>query len=240
MASFTDFVKTLNHRAFVDLDISGHTIDIQGWMESTFNEQFADMLNTVKTVKTAKTRDSPDSRDSPLTIIEVGTWKGLSATTMASICKENGLTDFCIIAVDTWLGAPEFWTWGLTDPTRGISLECKNGFPSVFYTFTKNVKALGHEAHIAPFPISSIQGAAVLKHYNAQADIIYVDAAHEYNAVMADLNAFYPLLKPGGIMFGDDYYPPSWPGVVQAVNEFATANNLTLSVNGVIWSFQKP
>ena len=34
----------------------------------------------------------------------------------------------------TWLGAPEFWTWGLLDPRRGGSLNRVHGFPSVCYT----------------------------------------------------------------------------------------------------------
>ena len=31
---------------------------------------------------------------------------------------------------------------------------------------------------------------------------------------------YYPLVKDGGIFFGDDY-DTGWPGVVNAVNDFA-------------------
>jgi len=221
------FVKTLSQCAFGRLDISNHQIDMQGWMEPTFKLVFSTIVQHVS------------KKDAPLTIIEIGTWKGLSTITMAQTCLEMQIPDFAIITVDTWLGAPEFWTWGLHDTTRGISLNCKDGYPSVFYTFTKNVKATGLDKYIAPLPISSIQGAEVLLFHKVQADAIYVDAAHEYDAVIADLHAYYPIVRNGGIMFGDDYCD-NWPGVQRAVNEFATLHQLDVKFSGVVWWFVKP
>ncbi len=220
----SQFIETLKRRAFDGLILNMYTPDIHGWIDGKFDEQFTSFLK----------------KDTSL-IIEVGTWKGRSTIQMANCLKKfNPSTKATIIAVDTWLGAPEFWTWGLNDPTRGLSLNCLQGYPQVFYTFTKNVKSYGHHDIIAPFPISSVQGADVLKYYNISADIIYVDAAHEYEPVKADIEKYWPLLKPGGIMFGDDYLLPNWPGVVKAVDEFCKNNNLALSVNGVMWYFQKP
>jgi Methyltransferase domain len=34
-------------------------------------------------------------------------------------------------------------------------------------------------------------------------DAIYIDASHDYDHVLADLNAYWDVLKPGGISFGD-------------------------------------
>jgi hypothetical protein len=65
------------------------------------------------------------------------------------------------------------------------------------------------------------------------ADLIYIDASHEYGPVKDDIAAFWPLLNDNGIMLGDDY-SPSWKGVVQAVNEFGQAE-----INGVVWKFVK-
>jgi predicted O-methyltransferase YrrM len=36
-------------------------------------------------------------------------------------------------------------------------------------------------------------------------DFVYVDARHDYCGVMEDLQAWWPLLKPGGIIAGHDY-----------------------------------
>lgn len=221
-----EFVGILRDQAFRSLDITGHTVDVQGWMDDAFPAVVSRAL---------------DARDPnlPLRIVEVGSWKGLSTSTMARICRERGFHDACIICVDTWLGAPEFWTWGRTDPTRGVSLNLSHGWPTVFYTFTKNMKALGFDSCVAPFPISSVQGAAVLASQGVAADVIYVDASHEYEAVMLDLEAYYPLLKQGGTMIGDDFCC-NWPGVMRAVNEFAAEHGLHVTVDGVVWSFVKP
>ena len=219
------FINKLKHDAFDALDINDYDLDLQGWMDPQLKDVFQNAISGKDT-------------NELLTIVEVGTWKGLSTTTMAGICKELGFKNVDIIAIDTWLGAPEFWTWGINDPSRYGSLKCTNGYPSVFSTFTKNVKKLGHEDFIAPFPISSTQGADVLKYYNIQADVIYVDAAHEYEPVLADIKSFFPLLKPGGTMIGDDYVHV-WAGVMKAVQEYTSTNDLNFDVNGIVWNIKK-
>ena len=50
-------------------------------------------------------------------------------------------------------------------------------------------------------------------------DFIYIDAAHDYQSVKADLMAWWPKLAYGGIMAGHDYNNRH-KGVVKAVNEF--------------------
>lgn len=51
-------------------------------------------------------------------------------------------------------------------------------------------------------------------------DIVYLDAAHYYEAVIKDLYAYYPKVKPGGIIAGHDYLNTAY-GVNQAANEVA-------------------
>jgi hypothetical protein len=154
---------------------------------------------------------------------------------MAQIAKENDIP--CrIIAVDTWLGAPEFWTWGIDDPTRGLSLRRRNGYPTVYETFVKNMKKLGHDDVVAPLPLSSDCAASVLKYYDIRADAIYVDAAHEYASVKNDIDTYYELLKDGGMLFGDDYDAQNWPGVVRAVDEKFEGR---ASTNLGVWSILK-
>lgn len=219
------FISILEKNAYETLDAENHQVDLQGWMCGQFPSTFESFLNDLKN----------RLENNRLIIIEVGTWKGLSTVTMANICKNNNINTK-IIAVDTWLGAPEFWTHGYNGHERQLIIN--NGYPNVFYTFTKNVKKLGHHDTILPFPISSVQGADVLTYYNAKADIIYIDASHEYDAVITDLNKYWPLLKEGGYMFGDDYIG-HWPGVVRAVDEFCAQKSLQLTVNGVVWYVQK-
>jgi len=213
-----DFIDTLRSNAYSALDVTDHTVDISGWMDPDFSTVVASLVAT-------------RSRTDRLVIIEVGSWKGLSASTFAGTLKSNGFTNFTILCIDTWLGAPEFWTWGLNDPERGGSLNMVNGWPTVFNTFTKNMKKLGHDDVVVPLPLSSMQAADVLAYQKITADIVYIDAAHEYEPVKQDIKAYWPLVKPGGTLMGDDY-SDGWPGVKQAVNELIEQP----SIRGVIWS----
>jgi hypothetical protein len=60
-------------------------------------------------------------------------------------------------------------------------------------------------------------------------DFVYIDGSHSYESVRNDIAAWWPLVAPGGILAGDDY-GRQLPGVVQAVDEFAIANGLTVQL----------
>lgn len=47
-------------------------------------------------------------------------------------------------------------------------------------------------------------------------DVVWIDADHSYDAVKADIAAWWPKLKPGGVMGGDDWL---MQGVALAVQE---------------------
>jgi hypothetical protein len=53
-------------------------------------------------------------------------------------------------------------------------------------------------------------------------DWIYIDGDHQYEFVKADLHAWFPKIKPGGFIAGDDYGEGGWwkGGVKKAVDEF--------------------
>jgi hypothetical protein len=56
-------------------------------------------------------------------------------------------------------------------------------------------------------------------------DWIYVDGNHLYEFVRADLEAYDPKVKAGGLIAGDDYGARGWweDGVTRAVDEFVEA-----------------
>ncbi len=92
-------------------------------------------------------------------------------------------------------------------------------------------------------------------------DFIYIDARHDYCGAMQDLEHYWPLLKPGGVMAGHDYNENNevrgqdWGicedgtrndrAVKGAVNDFFIPKGLTISVNYRernfhSWLVQKP
>lgn len=165
----------------------------------------------------------------PKTIIEVGSWKGASAINMAQICKKNNLQPQ-IFCVDTWLGALEFWT-NLAD-TEERNLYFKNGYPQVYYQFLSNVIHTDTQDLITPLPLPSNIAHKVLNFHNIKADLIYIDASHEYEDVLVDIRNYRQLLDTSGIIFGDDF-SNSWPGVERAVRE--SFNNNFYVVNNNFW-----
>jgi hypothetical protein len=73
-----------------------------------------------------------------------------------------------------------------------------------------------------------------------QFDFVFLDAAHSYNHVAADLQAWWPLVKPGGLLLGHDYGHRRFKGVAKAVNEFASANELTVEECGAsVWMVRR-
>ena len=194
------------------------TQDEHGWMDDNICKVFEKL-----------------DKKTDLFMIELGSWKGKSSVAFGKHLKK---TNGQILCIDTWLGAPEFWTWGIDDPTRGKSLLTKHGYPSVYYTFLNNVFIHKLDNTIIPFPISGDQAACVLRYYKIAADAVYVDASHEEHEVYKDLNYYWGLVKPGGIIFGDDYCR-GWQGVVNAVTRFSSEHKLKVEIHGVVWFIKK-
>lgn len=173
----------------------------------------------------------------PTTIIEVGTWKGQSAINMANHCKKTNLNTK-IFCVDTWLGAIEFWTSARHTSDRNLLL--KNGYPQIYYQFLSNVVHCGLQDYIRPVPMPSVTAAQYFSYFKISAEVIYIDASHEKGDVYRDIETYWPLLKKGGIMIGDDMNRKSWPGVTHDVHQFVNRNKLKLEIpHNKYWLIRK-
>ena len=158
----------------------------------------------------------------PSLVIEVGTWKGKSAVTVAGWLKSLKVPSV-IVCVDTWLGSTEH----ITDPGGSqfvADLKPRNGYPQLYYTFLNNVVCSGHEDMIIPFPNTSENAAVVFAQLGIKADLIYVDASHEHDAALRDFRAYWPLVSDRGAMICDDFL--SWPGVTSALGHFVRENKI--------------
>jgi hypothetical protein len=72
----------------------------------------------------------------------------------------------------------------------------------------------------------------------AEVDFVYIDGNHNYRAVTEDIRAWWPKIRPNGVMGGHDFYngyARSHDGVVKAVTEFAVTNELALQVKLPDW-----
>jgi predicted O-methyltransferase YrrM len=87
--------------------------------------------------------------------------------------------------------------------------------------------------------MTSLSAAELLAGFDVQADLIYIDGGHAEYEVYGDLVHYWPLVRPGGILFGDDYWT-TWSGVIRAVNRFVYEQHLPLETNSGKWFVVKP
>ncbi|MEX2201876.1 MAG: class I SAM-dependent methyltransferase [Dongiaceae bacterium] len=219
MTRLLDLIHAEN--PYAGFDLAAHETDLQGWAST--DPLFRLLFDKLR----------------PKRIAEIGTWKGASALHMAHLAKEYGIVDCEILCIDTWLGSVEHWIFR-DRPNYFPSLKLKHGCPTLYMTFIANVISAGAADCVVPFPVASTAAARFLAAHNIQFDLIYIDAAHQYEEVRLDLDLFWPLVRSRGVMFGDDY-ADTFPGVVRAVDEFASAvgGELQTSPRSNKWMIQR-
>jgi len=216
-ASYRQIIDTFfGQSPYADFDASGGSATPQGWGQH--NPIFEKLIHEIR----------------PRLIIEVGTWLGASAIRMADLLAERNIAA-TIVCVDTWLGSAIHWR----DATYRRQLALQNGYPRLYQSFLANVVAAGRQDTILPMPQTSENAAQMIGSLGLTAELIYIDGDHEGTAVYADLMNYWPLLTPGGVMFGDDFVA-EWPGVVNAVKLFANKVGVQPELLGEKWIIRKP
>lgn len=159
----------------------------------------------------------------PAIVVEIGTWKGASTLHLARTMAERDIPG-TVISVDTWLGAVDHWA----DESLFAELATEHGFPSLYRTFLANVVREGMTGRVLPLPLDSVNAAELLRLRGVSADVIHLDAGHEEASVAADLRAWWPVLRPGGLFIADDYdrLGGRFPGVTRAVDGFCAEMGL--------------
>lgn len=201
---------------YATLNEADYPLDLEGWNSRYPN--FERMIDEIQ----------------PHLIIEVGSWKGASAIHMAGLLAQKKLPAQ-IICVDTWLGSAD--SWQLPQNTEsGRNTPLSHGYPTLFYQFLANVKHYGMQNMITPLPQPSLSAARWLRERRVTADLVFIDASHEEDDVYADLQYYWPILREGGAMFGDDYDKLS---VSKGVHHFARDLNLAVQPRGKQWAIYK-
>lgn len=134
-------------------------------------------------------------------IVEVGAFAGATTVRLArATCGR-------IWAVDHWQGVPN-------DPLQaGIYRDPAKSEAK----FRERLAIPIQEGRVIVVKKESTAAAALLGAQHGRSfDLVFLDADHSYHAVKADILAWRPLVKRGGILCGHDI---SWPGVRWAVEE---------------------
>lgn len=77
---------------------------------------------------------------------------------------------------------------------------------------------------------------------NELVDFVYIDGNHQEEFVIQDIENYFPLVRPGGILGGHDFYngfQREHDGVVNSVVSFAVRNSLSLRSEMPDWWIEK-
>ena len=149
-------------------------------------------------------------------ILEIGSFMGRSTHYLAtSLCNAEKF-NVKIYALDTFEGS-----------SKHANLKIPEDFSS---TFKENLKFFIGRDMVRVCQGRSDSKELLDKFENKYFDYIMIDGAHEYDAVLDDMENWWPKLKDDGVMFGDDFYLES---VSQAVrNGTEKLKTVGYSVNG--------
>lgn len=164
------------------------------------------------------------NRVHPKVVIEVGCWFGASTRHMASLLPDGGI----LYAVDHWLGSIDHQPG---HPCWSPKL------PFLYEQFLSNVIHAELTDKIIPVRMDSIEASKFLAPLSA--DLIYIDASHDYDSVYMDLAAWYPFVQGHGILCGDDYLNGDGLPIKRAVDQFAKDHFLRVHNVGSFWVYEE-
>jgi predicted O-methyltransferase YrrM len=152
-------------------------------------------------------------------IVEIGVFGGLSLLTIAEGCRDRA----AIIGIDLWDSTDRYFP--LEDSRRRRQI-----LEKIIATHHLPVELRMGDSHLQAMTFD-----------NESIDLVFVDADHEYEAVKADIAAWWPKVKHGGVLAGHDY-DPGWPGVERAIRACFAPLGLTatVAVGGAVWCVRKP
>jgi hypothetical protein len=167
------------------------------------------------------------------TAVEVGVDEGVYSEQLLDDWKGKRL-----ISVDAWLEmAPDEYT-DLCNTPQG-SMDEK------YRRTVERLARFGDRSEVRR--ALSTDAAATMQ--AASLDFVYLDARHDHDGVREDLQAWFPLVRPGGIMAGHDYndgvFVEGVHGVKSAVDGFFGERGITVHSTftdqpSVSWLVQVP
>jgi predicted O-methyltransferase YrrM len=147
--------------------------------------------------------------------VEVGVYSGASCAFLARLLLERG-AKFELYAVDLWDNVNKE-----TDYERQVGTPIWNEF----------IDRLRQQGLFETVRILKEESAKAASHFeDGSVDFVFIDANHSYEHVKADIEAWRPKMREGGLLSGHDYGEPC--GVKQAVDELLGDR---VSLMGTCW-----
>lgn len=152
--------------------------------------------------------------------VEIGTWRAEYA---AHMCQFLQPTKF--FTVDPYLLYE-----GMGKPDVG-EYSTQESLDSLASRVSEFVSGFLPEGNAALIRKTSLEAANDFE--DNSIDVVYIDGAHDYDDVIADMESWYQKVKTGGILCGHDYIERSHRdefGVIPAVQKFVKDRSLRFAV----------
>jgi hypothetical protein len=143
--------------------------------------------------------------------VELGAYKGKSTSFIVTEIL-NRKRNIKFFTVDTFGGVSD-----ISDEKEIIAYS-KVNTSNIYQDFLNSTDHLKDRFEV----IISTSDKAASNFEDNSVDVIFIDAGHSFEAVLADLKAWYPKMKNQSIMSGHDYN--AWEGVNQAFKTFFKTN----------------
>jgi hypothetical protein len=163
-----------------------------------------------------------NSKDGDL-FVEVGSFLGQSTASMGKFIKDSGKRiDFHAVDI-----------FELSDFSDEPHYQVIRDHGGDFYgVFQDNLEKAQVRDYVNPVKATSLEAAA--QYEDRSIDFLMIDASHAYADVVDDIEAWYPKIKLGGIISGDDY---DFEEVAKAVVD--TCGTAVLVYPNTTWWFRK-
>jgi hypothetical protein len=163
------------------------------------------------------------------TCVELGVWCGRSLCYLHDALARRD-KQCSLVGVDLW---PNGYGFGGFDEAMAAS----HG------VFTWSIAQMLREApeHMRDLRLLRWESDTAARLFEDQSvDMLFVDAMHDYEHVLADLRAWTPKVARTGILAGHDFDPVNYPGVVRAAQEMYGADRIVLPIdNGTVWRVRR-
>lgn len=162
-------------------------------------------------------------------LVELGVYMGRSACFLA-VEAHNAARGLRTIHIDNFVPMPKHmpcWSKGRAVSPDGTLYE-----PAL--AVLRATGATGWELWKA----DQLEAAGRLA--DASCWAVWVDTDHEYPTTLAALRAWWPKVRPGGWFGGHDYDHPTFPGVTQAVRQWAREAGVQYQTARGSWWLRRP
>jgi cephalosporin hydroxylase len=150
-------------------------------------------------------------------LVEVGVAYGRSLSLLARLALD-ARKRVRIIGIDLWLD--EVTPYG---GEENRELHAKAGSYYEACVLEMMTHAPEEYANVTLLKMTSATAAEKFGASAMRPAFVFIDADHSYESVLADVMAWAPLVKDGGLLAGHDC-TPSYPGVERAVREYFSGN----------------